>query len=90
MKWLKALNELKENKRKHWLDNDKSNKNLEIIEKALKVLEVVANKPYSSGDCLKNIMDEEDDLSYEEYKKKFVTNLNEKEYELLKGLIKNE
>ena len=33
---LEALKYLKENKRKHWLDNDNSNKCLDIIEKALK------------------------------------------------------
>ena len=35
-KELEALQYLKENKRRHWLDNDKSNECLDIIEKALK------------------------------------------------------
>ncbi len=35
-KGLKALEYLKENKRKHWLEDDKSDKCLKIIEKELK------------------------------------------------------
>lgn len=35
-KGLEALKYLKENKRKHWLDNDKSNECLNDIEKELK------------------------------------------------------
>lgn len=42
---LKALKYLKENKRKHWLENDKSSESLDTIEKELKVLEIILRLP---------------------------------------------
>ena len=41
IKGLEALKYLKENKRKHWLDNDKSSECLNSIEKELKALEIL-------------------------------------------------
>ena len=43
-KGLDALKYLKENKRRHWLDNDKSTESLDIIEKELKALEIIIEK----------------------------------------------
>ena len=43
-KGLDALKYLKENKRRHWLDNDKSTESLDIIEKELKALEIIILK----------------------------------------------
>ena len=43
-KELEALKYLKENKRKHWLDDDKSNECLDIIETELKRLEYIEDK----------------------------------------------
>ena len=40
-KGLEALKYLKENKRRHWLENDKSNECLDIIETELKRLEEI-------------------------------------------------
>ena len=42
-KELEALEYLKENKRKHWLDDDKSTECLDTIETALKQLEQIKN-----------------------------------------------
>ena len=44
MKSLEALKYLKENKRRHWLDNDNSNECLDTIEKELKALKILKEK----------------------------------------------
>lgn len=44
-KELEALKYLKENKRRHWLEGDRSGECLDIIESALKRLEEIDNKP---------------------------------------------
>lgn len=43
-KGLEALEYLKENKRRHWLDNDNSSECLDIVEKELKALEIIKEK----------------------------------------------
>ena len=41
IKGLESLKYLRENKRKHWLDSDKSDECLDVIEEELKALEII-------------------------------------------------
>ena len=52
---LDALKYLKENKRRHWLDNDKSNESLDIIEKTLKAVDIIRKKKVDLDYLLKGL-----------------------------------
>ena len=85
---LEALTYLKENKRKHWLDNDKSSECLDIIEKEIKdcsalkkntqkVLEIANNKLKKQDEVLRII--KEKGLHYLEIAM-FISDLSYEEY----------
>ena len=88
MKGLEALKYLKEEKRRHWIDGDKSTECLDTIEKELKALEIIKNKTNSACNCLMILKSRFDDLSYEDYTKLFITELAKEEYDLLKEILK--
>ena len=79
-KGLKALEYLKENRRKHWLDNDKSAESLETIEKHLKALEII--RAWLKYDYFVYFKLEEDSICIDGS-----SYLPKEEYELLKEVL---
>ena len=90
---LQALKYLKENKRRHWLEGDKSNECLDIIETALKALEIIKNKKVNVRALCKSVYSPIDNLlvynnqcwNEKEMESKELT---QEEYDLLKEVLK--
>ena len=82
-KGLDALKYLKEEKRRHWIDGDKSTESLDAIEKELKTLEIIKKQGYVGGliCALKETKD------YEEYNRFYINQYTKEEYDLLREVL---
>ena len=81
-KGLEALKYLKENKRRHWIDGDKSTESLDVVEKELKVLEIIKNKKVLAGRVMfaKELWEYNNYVSYD-------MELTEEEWNLLREVL---
>ena len=83
-KCLKIVNELKL-KLQH--EDNGVLRRLNIIETELKALEIVKEKTTDAYNCLMILKARADNLDYDNYKKLFLTNLTQEEYDLLKEVL---
>ena len=85
MNGLEALDYLKRNRRRHYLDGDRSIESLDAIEKELKALEILKNT------CIENWKIRISE-NYKEYIDEYINNcteyITEEEYNLLKEVLK--
>lgn len=86
---LEALTYLKENKRKHWLDGDKTDESLSVIEKELRALEIIKDKGVDATE----IMIQNTLCAYNRFASCYPNNnyhrkaLTQEEYDLLKEVL---
>ena len=83
-KGLKALKYLKENKRKHWLGNDNSAKCLDTIEKELKALESIKEKPQATLWLIQHC---DKEMEYEDMISLFKEDITKEQFDLLKEVL---
>ena len=60
---------------------------IKIIEKSLKALEIIKEKTTSACNCLMILKARTDNLDYYDYKKLFLTDLTQEEYDILKEVL---